>query len=71
MNPRIDMTVPLEIEITEDEILADLLYPAPLPPQMADGRAGAERDAGQHAGRRNGRPGRGGALVRRRGRAAV
>jgi hypothetical protein len=55
MNARIDITAPLEIEISEAEILADLFYPAPPPSQARDAHTGVDRRLGRHAGRANGR----------------
>jgi hypothetical protein len=56
MNPRIDISAPLEIEITEEEILADLLYPAPLPSQTVVTSPRPAQRNGRRGSRRNGRP---------------
>jgi hypothetical protein len=55
MNAIPELNQPLEIEISEAEILADLFYPAPPPSQALDARAGVSHRNGRHPGRRNGR----------------
>ena len=56
MMARVDISAPLEIEVTEEEILADLLYPAPAPAPAGAlrGTSGVERRDGHRHRRANG-----------------
>ena len=58
MKPIPEVKQPLAIEITEEEILADLLYPARLPSPEHDARWADGHRVGRHPGRINGRANR-------------